>query len=35
MTWGTEPGKYRLLVGPNSQDLLSAPFELVIALREQ
>ena len=29
MTWGTEPGKYRVLVGPNSRDLLAAPFELV------
>ena len=29
MTWGTEPGKFRVLVGPNSRDLLSAPCELV------
>ena len=33
MTWGTEPGKYRVLVGPNSRDLLSAPFELVAAAK--
>jgi beta-glucosidase len=29
MTWGTEPGKFDVFVGPNSRDLQSARFELV------
>jgi beta-glucosidase len=29
MTWGTEPGKFDVFVGPNSQELQSARFELV------
>lgn len=28
MTWGTEPGQYRLFIGPNSRDFHSAGFEL-------
>jgi len=28
MTWGTEPGNFDVLVGPNSRDLQSARFEL-------
>jgi beta-glucosidase len=28
MTWGTEPGKFDVFVGPNSRDLQSARFEL-------
>ncbi len=31
MTWGTEPGTFRVLVGPNSRDLLSAPFDFIAA----
>jgi beta-glucosidase len=29
MTWGTEPGKFDVFVGPNSRELQSARFELV------
>ena len=29
MTWGTEPGKFEVFVGPNSRDLQSAQFKLV------
>ncbi|HTB84255.1 MAG TPA: glycoside hydrolase family 3 N-terminal domain-containing protein [Candidatus Sulfotelmatobacter sp.] len=29
MTWGTEPGKFEVFVGPNSRDLQSAQFDLV------
>ena len=31
MTWGTEPGKFRIFVGTNSRDLLSADLELLTA----
>ena len=28
-TWGTEPGQFQVMVGPNSRDLQSAAFELL------
>jgi hypothetical protein len=28
MNWGIEPGEYEVFVGPNSQDLTAAEFEL-------
>ncbi len=31
MTWGTEPGRFRIFVGTNSRDLLSADLELLPA----
>jgi beta-glucosidase len=35
MTWGTEPGKFDVFVGPNSRDLQSARFELVGGLESR
>jgi beta-glucosidase len=29
MTWGTEPGEFQVLIGPNSRDLNQARFELL------
>ena len=29
MTWGTEPGRFKIFVGPNSRDLLSADLEIL------